>query len=142
MGGDPGFFIFVGLFGFPPLALWVLGGIQMITGGFSPSFAKLSISQKLTAFLCLLLVMAFSAGCIWFIRVFAQELQIQLTCSGASCAQTGLFFFMYVPVPWISFVLAWATASQFIEEGALPLRRKPNFSLKSEPPSGGSVPIS
>lgn len=141
MGGDPGFIIFVGLFGAPPLALWMLGGIQMITGGFNPPFAELSLSQKLTAFVCLLLVIAFSGGCFWFIRVFIQELQIQLTCSGASCAQSGLFFFMYVPVPWLSFVLAWATASQFIEEGALPLRRKPKFSLNAATPPDNSKPV-
>lgn len=132
MGGDPGFIIFIGLFGLPPLVLWVVGCVQMVSGGFNPPFATLSLSQKLTAFVCLSLVIVFSSGCFWFVRVFAHELNIQLTCSGAGCAQSGIFFFMYVPLPWLSFAFAWATASQLVEEGALPLSRKPNFSLNPD----------
>jgi len=129
MGGDPGFIIIVGLFGCPPLLLWLVVGIQMLGGGFNPPFAELSLSSKLTAFICFLLVIVLSSGCFWFVYVFAHELHIQLTCSGSRCAQSGLFFFMYVPVPWISFVFAWAAASQFIDEGSIPLRRKPNLYL-------------
>lgn len=132
MSGDPGFIIFIGIFGLPPLVLWIVGCIQMVSGGFNPPFTTLSLSQKFTAFICLMLVMVFSSGCLWFVSVFAHELNIQLSCAGATCAKTGLFFFMYLPVPWISFLLAWATASQFVEDKSLPLRRKPDFSLNRD----------
>lgn len=134
MSGDPGFIVFIGLFAFPPLALWVLGCFQMLSGGFSSSFATLTLSQKITAWICILLIVAFSSGCFWFVYVFIRELNIQLNCAGAGCAQTGIFFYMHLPLPWLSFSFAWAAAVQFVEEGSLPLRRKPDFSLNRSVP--------
>lgn len=113
-------------FGIPPL----IGTCR----GFSYIFGKgfLSYSARIQFRIILLasLLAVLSLGMISFIIVFIAELSIQITCTGAGCAQGGIGVIMYLPVAWCSYGLVWFANYCFIKYDMWPQPIEPYFSYR------------
>ncbi|MBT3066042.1 hypothetical protein [Rhodoferax sp. U11-2br] len=93
--GDPGFIVFLALIGLLPAIAIPTQLVRMAQAilKVSPIY---SVQRRLAAISQFLLLTLFLFGSVWFAWVFYQEMETQLKCRGAGCAQGGMGMFVAV----------------------------------------------
>ena len=91
--GNTGFIILILFFGLPT----VLGFCRGICSIFGKKFLSFPTSIKIRILILTAPLLILSLGIVAFLMAFLGEFSIQLTCSGAGCAQGGVGLFMVLP---------------------------------------------
>ena len=118
-----GFIVILFGAGAQPLAN-MLKGFSSIFGN---KFIRLAAKDQLQAFLFALPLLITSSGIIAFFLVFLAEYEIQLHCSGASCAQGGIGLLMFIPIAWISYFITQTLCHFFTRRHWWPSELIPSF---------------
>lgn len=107
--------LFLSLFGLPTvfLLIWLLVRI----GRAVPTLFRMSPVKTAVAVAVIVLC---SSGVWVYLAVMALEMQIQLTCKGADCAQGGVGLVMLTPVAWVSCAISWIVARIIFSGWILP----------------------
>jgi hypothetical protein len=123
---SPGFVFMLLLPGLPPIIGISHGFISI----FSKYFILLTSKEKVHTLILTLILLFLSLGVVAFLIVFIEELYIQLTCSGGSCAQGGIGVFMFIPIAWISYLCVWFANNCFRRFRLWPDTLNPEFSYR------------
>ena len=119
----PGFVLAIFAAGMPPAAQLAMGFASI----FGADFLALPLQDKLIALILAGIVALPALGSAKFVYVSVEELRIQLSCSGAACAQGGIAAMTYLPMAWAGGFLSSEISRRFGRWHWWPSPLKPNF---------------
>jgi hypothetical protein len=107
--------LFLSLFGLPSVFLLIWLAVRI--GRAVPTLFRMFPVKTVVA----IAVIALCSSGVWiYLAITALEMQIQLTCKGADCAQGGVGLVMLTPVAWVSCAVSWVVARVIFSGWILP----------------------
>jgi hypothetical protein len=119
----PGYVVISFSLGLPPIIQLAVGFASI----FRSMLFGFGMQNNAKTFILASLLVFPSLGGIALIYVFVVELQSQLSCSGAGCAQGGILTMMLVPISWVGSFLASEMSRLFSRWNWWPSQLKPHF---------------